>query len=130
MKKVRNKNRRKTSSSQGGFLFVGPIAVILLLVAVGCLSYLYLHHRCDLMGSRIVDLEERLESIKDEVAMEQSAWARVNTLQSVQAAVARHGLNMRRPEESRIIRMGQRSTHELAHLAPERSPWGDEVVHD
>lgn len=131
MKKVRNRSRKKTPQpQQDGFLFVGPAALILLIVAGVCLGYLTLYHRCDIMGSEIQAMEGKLQRLKDESNYQQGEWSRLNTLSQVKAAVTRHGLNMTKPDSTRTVRIQNRRVRHLAQVNPTSAVWAQGYVHD
>lgn len=140
MKKTRNKVRkdvrktsrtkRKPAASQEGFLFVGPVAVVLLLVASISLTYLYLHHQCDVMGRELRVMEMDLQKMRDQALVEQSRWQARLSLESITDAVARHGLNMRWPDESRIVRVRGSRGADLARTRSNPASWSHAYVHD
>lgn len=130
MKKVRNKNRKKTTSNQEGFLFVGPAAVFLLLVAAVSLCYLHLHNQCDLLGRDIRSLEVELEQVRGRALAEQSRWSGMITLGGVIRAVESHGLDMSWPQSSRIVEVKDRRAAAQLAMNPSGRSWNEGMVHD
>jgi hypothetical protein len=130
MKKVRNKNRKKKTSNQEGFLFVGPAAVFLLLVAAVSLFYLHLHNQCDLLGKDIRSLEVELEQVRGRALAEQSRWSGMITLGGVIRAVESHGLDMSWPQSSRIVEVKDRRGAAQLAMNPSGRSWNEGMVHD
>ena len=131
MKKARNKSRKKKPVQKEGFLFVGPVAVILLLVAAVSLSYLHLHNQCDMMGKDILEMEGELQRVKGRALVEQNRWDSLITLEGVQRAVQRHHLNMTWPETGRIVEVKprNRAATQLA-MNPAGATWTGKLMHD
>ena len=128
MKKVRNKSRKKKPVKQEGFLFVGPAATILLVVAAVSLSYLHLHNQCDVLGKDIRTLESELERVKGRALVEQSRWSSMISLDGVIRAVEKHGLDMAWPESRRVVEVDKvRKPAEYA-MTPRRGTWNGGTV--
>jgi len=131
MKKARNKSRKKKPvSNQEGFLFVGPAACILLLVAGVSLTYLHLHNQCDLLGRDIHELETELERVKGRSLYEQSKWSSMITLDGVVRAVERHSLDMSWPQPNRVVKVSNHLRPAQLAMVAGHPAWGDKVVHD
>ena len=125
-KRNRKKNKKKVGST-GGFAVPAPLLTILVMAAVFCLAYLWIHTRSQSMGARIQKLEVEFQRVHHRVLNEETKWANMKSLVNVRDALNRHQILMDWPKEHRVIRVKLSNTNlyvagmgELAHLAKER----------
>jgi hypothetical protein len=126
------KNRRKQSE---GFIFPAPFAAILGLVAVISLSYLWLCGRCEAIGSRIKQLEDRKIERHKQVINEEYKWANMKSPATVEAMLKKFNLAMAWPEKDQVVRLRtQAPGSETLRVADETRTFaqrkGATVVHD
>ena len=99
--KKRTTNRKKTQNK--GFVFPAPLAAILALVAVTCLSYLWLCGRTEALGSEIKRLENKKAHMQRQVANEEYKWSIAITPQNIKKALDRWELEMTWPTENQVV---------------------------
>ena len=97
----RTTNRKKKQNK--GFVFPVPLAAILALVAVTCLSYLWLCGRTEALGSEIKRLENKKAAMQRQVANEEYKWSIAITPQNIQKALERWNLDMSWPTENQVV---------------------------
>ncbi len=108
-------NRKKRQGTRWAPL-VAVLGVLALALAV---LYVILDGRCAALGRQIVLLEKQRESLNRQVRAAESRWAAHKTLQQLQVALDRFGIEMGWPDERRIIHLARAlDAHEL-DAAPE-----------
>jgi len=100
--KSKNKNRKKKPASPG-FIFPTPLASILVLVALLCLSYLWLCGRTEALGMQIKRLENEKAKVERRIANEEYKWSIMISPQHLQAALDKHNLDMQWPEDHQVV---------------------------
>ena len=100
-RRSKNRNRKKTKTK--GFIFPTPLAAILVLVAMVCLSYLWLCGRTEALGMQIKRMENEKAKLERRIANEEYKWSIMIPPRNLRAALARHNLAMTWPEDHQIV---------------------------
>ncbi len=100
--KRRTKNRKKKAQ---GFSCPMPLALFLVLVTVGGVSFLWMEARIEAAGQRLQQLEREHERVGRMLRQEQRKWTQLKTLPNVRAAVARHGLQMDLASGAQVVQL-------------------------
>lgn len=106
-RKSKNRNRKKTKPQ--GFIFPTPLATILVLVAIICLSYLWLCGRTEALGMKIKRMENEKAKVERRIANEEYKWSIMISPQNLRTSLAKHNLNMAWPEDHQIVHVANAS---------------------
>mgnify|MGYP000334503318 CR=1 FL=1 len=96
-------NRKKREGSRW-LTLLAAFGVPALALAV---LYVALDGRCAALGRQIVQLEKQREHLNRQVRAAESKWASHNTLQQLQAALDRFGIEMSWPDQRRIVHLAR-----------------------
>lgn len=99
----RKKKNMKKNQVQVPFPIL--LANVLVLIAVLGLSYMWLCSRCDTLGKEIKNCERQLVSAQKRLVNEQDRWSYLTSPANLNRAIKQHGLEMRMPRESQIVRV-------------------------
>ena len=106
-RRSKNKNRKKKDSP--GFIFPTPLATILVLVGMICLSYLWLCGRTEALGMQIKRMENQKAMVERKIANEEYKWSIMISPQRLKAALDKHHLDMHWPEDHQIVHISNPS---------------------
>jgi len=98
----KKKNRKK--QSDGSFL-PRPLALLLAVATVFSLTYLWLHGRCEALGTQLKDLELRKVELQKQRVNEESKLANMKSPRQIEYLLQKHNLAMVWPDERQIVRM-------------------------
>jgi len=105
----RKKNRKKLD----GFVFPTPVASLIIIAAIVGVAYLWLCSTAEALGSQIKALENERTTLREQFSNEQLRWTRLKSPRSIEAALARYGIEMVWPHRDQIVRMQDVSLAEL-----------------
>ncbi len=117
MRLIRRKNwkiSRKTSVVAQNTAYVGGI---MLLVFVMVIINMLASSKCSLLMKSIGDKERVLARLEDERTRESARWEEMKTQENLDAALRRHGLAMKVPEQSQIVRMNSEGRLKPAQIS-------------
>ncbi|MDI6775108.1 MAG: hypothetical protein QME60_06910 [Verrucomicrobiota bacterium] len=88
-----------------GFIFPVPFAGLLAVIAAMALWYLWLGCRCEALGKELKRLEDEKAELTKRCLNEEYKWARMKSPESIDRALARHGIVMIWPRSEQIVRL-------------------------
>lgn len=103
--KRRRRNKRKSKRVRKRVLVPTMLASFLVPTIILCLSYLWIGAQSEAIGREITSLESERESLAKDLASEQNRWANLRAPLNFKLILSQHNLDMRRPPESRIVRI-------------------------
>ena len=102
MARRRNRNYRKKARTSP---VSGPLVLSLLVIMGLAFGWLWLNNRCELLGTRIKELEQEKAALRRRVANEQFKWSSLTTYESMMKLLKEHGIEMDWPRERQIVRI-------------------------
>jgi hypothetical protein len=99
-RRYRNYRKRARSSPLPG-------ALLLVVFTAGLLgfSWLWLHNRCELIASRIKELEQEKIALRRRVMNEEFKWSSLTTYENMMKLLREHRIEMNWPSERQIVRV-------------------------
>ncbi len=107
MGRNRKRNYRKNVAYK---VFPGWLAVVLVAGGSLALGYLWLCGRCDALGRRIKDLEQKKIALHRQVANEEFKWSNMTTFENMEKLLKQHHLVMEWPREKSVVRVRRPDT--------------------
>jgi len=103
--RIKRKNRRRSRRIPAHAVFPSLLAGLLIPAMVLALCYLWAGTRCEVLGREIQQLEARRMELGKRLAVEQNRWANLLSPVGFEQLLRRHGLQMSRPGEDRVVRI-------------------------
>ena len=113
----RKRNRKKLD----GFVFPTPVASVIIIAAILGVAYLWLCSTAEALGGQIKAAENDQVTLREQFQNEQLRWTRLKSPRSIEAALARYGIEMVWPRRDQIVRMQELSLAELDRRGMDRS---------
>lgn len=96
----RKKNRKKT---QNTMLLPAPLAGVAIVVLTCAVGRVWLKSRCDRIGEDIQVLDTERKKLRNQYINEKCRWTRMKSPQSIEAALAKHSIDMALPRNDQIV---------------------------
>jgi hypothetical protein len=97
------RNRKKMTMD--GFIFPVPFAGLVVVISALALGYVWLGCRCEALGKELKRLETEKAELSKRWLNEEYNWTRMKSPQSIERALARHGIAMTWPRPEQIVRL-------------------------
>ena len=101
---MRRNVRSSTKFSRTAHWTIGGVVVVIALL-VASLVRMRAESTCQDLRRTIVEKERELAKLNDSLVRESARWEEMTTPEKLEQALVRHGLSMRYPRPSQMIRM-------------------------
>ncbi|HMP76056.1 MAG TPA: hypothetical protein PKE12_07165 [Kiritimatiellia bacterium] len=114
MARRRNRNYRKKARTAP---ISGPLVLVLISAMGLAFGWLWLNNRCELLGTRIKELEQERTALRRRVANEEFKWSSLTTYESMMKLLKEHRIEMDWPRERQIVRIRRAAGDEGAETS-------------
>lgn len=121
------RNKRKKRYSQFT-LNTMNLAVLMVTGVIVLMGYCWFDSRCGAIAQEIADSERRLSQLDGELERETMRWNEMTTPEKLEAALAKHGLDMHLPQPDQVINVkhdGRISPRQMSVVRAKRRNGGD-----
>lgn len=84
-------------------LLPAPLAGLAIVILTCAVGRVWLKSRCNRIGKEIQVLETERKKLRNQFVNEKCRWTRMKSPRSIEAALARHNINMALPRNDQIV---------------------------
>ena len=82
-----------------------PTMILMTLIVIFALSLMKIEIECSNLGKEIITQEKEIKKINNRLIRYQEKWSNITSPRSLQQIIKHHGLLMKRPDSTQVVRI-------------------------